>query len=99
MQLIHSARKLLNTPNVFAFFQIESKETDRIKAESCFKCKSGQFVAKSGIQAGLSSLIKLLKQKLKEDKLTLNENNEMPHQYISHKFIDKHPLLKSLIKW
>ena len=99
IQLINSARKLLNTPDVFAFFRIESEETDRVKAESCFKCKSDQYVVKPGIQIGLSYLIKLLKQKLKEDELTLNENNETQHQHISHKFIDKHPLLKSLIKW
>ncbi|CAF4368048.1 unnamed protein product [Rotaria sordida] len=61
IQLINSARKLLNTPDVFAFFQIESEETDTIKAESCFKSKTGQYVVKPGIQTGLSYLIKLLK--------------------------------------
>ncbi|CAF4314687.1 unnamed protein product, partial [Adineta steineri] len=41
IQLINSATKLLNIENVFAFFQIESDETDIIKAESCFKSKTG----------------------------------------------------------
>ncbi|CAF1243805.1 unnamed protein product [Rotaria sordida] len=61
IQLINSERKLLNTPDVFAFFQIESEETDTIKAVSCFKSKTGQYVVKPGIQTGLSYLIKLLK--------------------------------------
>ncbi|CAF3915067.1 unnamed protein product [Rotaria magnacalcarata] len=99
MQLINSARKLLNI-DVFAFFQIESEETDTIKAESCFKSKTGQYIVKPGIQTGLSNLIKLLKQKLKQDEeLAMNENNETQHKYISEEFIDRHPLLKSLIKW
>ncbi|CAF1442112.1 unnamed protein product, partial [Rotaria sordida] len=38
-------------------------------------------------------------KKLKEEELTLSENNETQHKYISNEFIDKHPLLKSLIKW
>ncbi|CAF1459567.1 unnamed protein product [Rotaria sp. Silwood1] len=98
IQLINSARKLLSTPDVFAFFQIESEETDKIKAESCFKSKTGQYFVKPGIQTSLSYLIKLLNQKLKEE-LTLNENNETRDTFISNEFIDKHPLLKSLIRW
>ncbi|CAF4380136.1 unnamed protein product [Rotaria socialis] len=47
---------------------------------------------------GLSYLIKLLQQKLKEE-LALKENNEIQHKYISNEFIDKHPSFKSLIKW
>ncbi|CAF1481283.1 unnamed protein product [Rotaria sp. Silwood1] len=98
IHLINSARKLLSTPDVFAFFQIESEETDKIKAESCFKSKTGQYFVKPGIQTSLSYLIKLLNQKLKEE-LTLNENNETRDTFISNEFIDKHPLLKSLIRW
>ncbi|CAF3314637.1 unnamed protein product [Rotaria sp. Silwood2] len=62
IQLINSARKLFNTSDVFAFFQIESEQTDAIKAESCFKSKTGQYVVKPCIQTGLSYLIKLLKK-------------------------------------
>ncbi|CAF3482129.1 unnamed protein product [Rotaria sp. Silwood2] len=62
IQLINSARKLLCSPDVFAFFQLESEETDKIKAESCFKSKTGQYVVKPCIQTGLSYLIKLLKK-------------------------------------
>ncbi|CAF3347145.1 unnamed protein product [Rotaria sp. Silwood2] len=98
IQLINSARKLLCSPDVFAFFQLESEETDKIKAESCFKSKTGQYVVKPGIQTSLLYLIKLLKQKFKEES-ALNENNETRDKYISNEFIDKHPLLKSLIKW
>ncbi|CAF1482890.1 unnamed protein product [Rotaria sp. Silwood1] len=90
--------KLLSTPDVFAFFQIESEETDKIKAEFYFKSKTGQHFVKPGIQTSLSYLIKLLNQKLKEE-LTLNENNETRDTFISNEFIDKHPLLKSLIRW
>ncbi|CAF3799462.1 unnamed protein product [Rotaria magnacalcarata] len=87
IQLVNSARKLLNTADIFAFFQIESEETNAIKVESCFKCKTGQYIVKPGIQASLSYLIRLLKLKFKqEQELKLNQNNE-------------HPLLKSLIKW
>ncbi|CAF4212459.1 unnamed protein product, partial [Rotaria magnacalcarata] len=98
IQLINSAKKLLNTTDVFAFFRIESEETDTVKAESCLKSKTGQYIIKFGIQIGLSYLIKLLQQKLKKE-LVLKENNEIQHKYISNEFIDKHPLLKSLIKW
>ncbi|CAF3517275.1 unnamed protein product [Rotaria sp. Silwood2] len=67
IQLINSARKLLNIPDIFAFFQIDSKETDALKVESCFKSKTGQYVVKPGVQNSLSYLIKLLKEKLKQE--------------------------------
>lgn len=41
IQLINSASKLLTTVDVFAFFQIQSVETDIIKAESCFQTRTG----------------------------------------------------------
>jgi hypothetical protein len=100
IQMINSARKLLNIPDVFAFFQVESEETDAIKAECCFQSKTGRYVVKSGIQSDLSNLIMLLKQKLKnEQEQLLNENNDIQYRYITDEFLDKHPLLKSLIKW
>ncbi|CAF4624657.1 unnamed protein product [Rotaria sp. Silwood2] len=100
IQLINSARKLLNATDIFAFFQIESEETNAIKAESCFQCKTGQYIVKPGIQASLSYLIQLLKLKLKqEQELKLNQNNEVKNKCLTDVFIDKHPLLKSLIKW
>jgi hypothetical protein len=100
IQLINSARKLLNTADVFAFFQIESEETDDLKAECCFKSKTGQYIVKPGVQTSLSNLVKLLKQRLKqEQELILNGNNETQHKCITDEFIDKHPLLKSLIKY
>ncbi|CAF2007754.1 unnamed protein product [Rotaria magnacalcarata] len=100
IQLINSSRKLLNTVDFFAFIQIESEETDAIKFESCFKCKTGQYIVKPGIQTSLSYLIQLLKLKLKqEQELKLYENNEVKNQYLTDVFIDKHPLLKFLIKW
>ncbi|CAF5183717.1 unnamed protein product, partial [Rotaria magnacalcarata] len=99
-RLVNSARKLLNTADIFAFFQIESEETNAIKVESCFKCKTGQYIVKPGIQASLSYLIRLLKLKFKqEQELKLNQNNEVKNKCLTDDFIDKHPLLKSLIKW
>ena len=100
IQLINSARKLLNTHDVFAIFQIESEATDVLKAECCFKSKAGQFIVKPGIQTSLSCFTKLLHQKLNEQQgLTLNENRKAEGSIITDGFIDKHPLLKSLIKW
>lgn len=55
IQMINSARKLLNTADAFAFFQIESEETDAIKAACCFTSKSGQYIVKPGLQIGLSN--------------------------------------------
>ena len=44
--------------------------------------------------------MKLLHQKLDEEQgSTSNENEKMQERNITNEFIDKHPLLKSLIKW
>ena len=68
IQLINSARKLLNTTDVFLFFQMgESTETDEIKRRSCFKSRTGQYIVKPGIRIGLFYLIKLLKLKAKQE--------------------------------
>lgn len=100
IQMINSARKLLNTADVFAFFQIESEETDAIKAESCFKSKSGHYIVKPGIQTGLSNLINLLQQRFKQDNfLSLNQKDEIEQNHITIELINRHPLLKSLMKW
>ncbi|CAF1604302.1 unnamed protein product, partial [Adineta ricciae] len=98
-QLINSARKLLNTGDVFEIFQVESDETDAIKAASCFRSKTGQYIVKPGIQTGLSNLVKLLQQKLKQKELLLSNDDEPRNTHITGEFLDKHPLLKSLIKW
>ena len=81
------------------FFHIELDETDEIKAASCFRSKTGQYIVKPGIQTGLSNLIKLLQQKLKQKKLLLDNDDEPRNIHITDEFLDKHPLLKSLIKW
>lgn len=100
IQLINSARKLLHTPDIFAFFRIDSEETDELKAEYCFKSKTGKFIVKPGVQNGLSYLLKLLKQKLKHDeKFTLHEDDKSGDKYLDKEFLDQHPLLRSLIKW
>ncbi|CAF4152838.1 unnamed protein product, partial [Rotaria magnacalcarata] len=100
MQLINSAGKLLNTPDVFAFLNFDSEETDAIKLESCFKSKTGQLVVKPGIQSSSSYLIKLLKKALRQkQESTSKENNDNYQNDITDEFLDNHPLLKSLIKW
>ena len=100
IQMINSARKLLDTHNVFEFFQIESEEEDSLKAECCFKLKNGQHVVKPGVQTSLSKLIRLLKQKLKQKlESLLNADRKAQGNYVTNEFIGKHPLLKSLIKW
>lgn len=43
IQMINTARKLLNTDNVFSFLQIESQKIDKIKAESCFRANRSLF--------------------------------------------------------
>ncbi|CAF0995805.1 unnamed protein product [Rotaria sordida] len=100
IQLINSVGKLLNTPDIFAFFQYDSEETDAIKLESCFKSKTGQFIVKPGIQSSFSYFINLLNKALKQkQELAPNENTENYSNYITDEFLDNHPLLKSLIKW
>ena len=98
IQLITSASKLLNTADVFAFFQIESVETDIIKTESCFRSRSGQYMVKPRIQASLLYLLSLLKEKLKEEKNTIQDaENKKP--VLTEEFVAKHPILQSLVKW
>jgi len=102
IQLINSATKLLNTADVFGFFQVESTETDDLKAACCLKSKTGQYIIKPGIQTDLKILVTLLKQKLQQQqqqKLVLHENKQTDENFISIDFINKYPLLKSLIKW
>ncbi|CAF4993234.1 unnamed protein product, partial [Rotaria sp. Silwood1] len=100
IQLINSVGKLLNTPDIFAFFQYDSEETDAIKRESCFKSKTGQFIVKPGIQSSFSYFINLLNKALKQkQELAPNENTENYSNYITDEFLDNHSLLKSLIKW
>ena len=100
IQLINSARKLLKTADVFAFFHIELEDTGPLKAECCFKSKTGQYIVKPGIRTNLSNFMKLLHQKLNEGQgSTSNENEKLQERNIANEFIDKHPLLKSLIKW
>ncbi|CAF1610778.1 unnamed protein product [Adineta ricciae] len=99
IQLINPARKLLNTADVFAFFQVESEEIDDLKKETCFKSKNGLYFVKPGVQTGLSKLTSLLQQRIQEDKLSTDKNNDIQQSYITDQSIDKHPLLKSLIQW
>ena len=104
IQLINSATKLLNTTDIFAFFQVESTETDAMKAECCFKSKTGQYIIKPGVQTSLKILVTLLKLKLQQQQqqqqeLRLNQNKQAQENYITIDFINKYPLLKSLIKW
>ncbi|CAF1459087.1 unnamed protein product [Adineta ricciae] len=100
IQLINSVTKLLNTPDVFAFFQYDIKETDVIKLESCYISKSGQVIVKPGIQSAFSFLMKLLEKGLKQKQETaLNEKRENCGSYLTDDFLNSYPLLKSLIKW
>lgn len=100
IQSINSARKLLCTPDVFQFLHIESKETDSIKLESCFKSKTGQYIIKPGVKSSLLYLINLLKEKLKnEQESTMNGGDQSYLHILTDEFLDNHPLLKSLIRW
>ena len=100
IQLINSARKLLNTTDAFLFFQIESTETDLIKRRSCFKSRTGQYIVKPGIRVGLFHLIKLLKLKAKQEQCSISDEvAESSGEYVTEDFQKRHPLLKSLIKW
>jgi hypothetical protein len=100
LQLINAARKLLNTPDVFAFFHIESEETDSIKIESCFKSRTGQYIVKKGIQTDRSYFIKLLQQKLQQEREvppSIDDDGQI--EYVNEEFLSRHPLLKALVKW
>lgn len=99
IQLINSARKLLNTTDAFLFLQIESSETDLIRRRSCFKSKTGQYIVKPGIRIGLSHLIKLLKLKAKQEQHSISDEVvESGGEYIAEDLLKRHPLLKSLIQ-
>ena len=99
IQLSNSANKLLNTVDVFAFFRIDSVETDVIKSESCFKSKAGQYMIKPGIQASLLYSLTLLKAKLKEQEMNTTQDSRNKKPDLTDEFVDKHPILKTLIKW
>ncbi|CAF3366859.1 unnamed protein product [Rotaria socialis] len=90
IQLINSAGKLLNTPDLFAFLNFDSEETDAIKLESYFKSKTGQLVIKPGIQSSSSYLIKLLKKTLKQKQESASkENNDNYQNYVTDEFLDR----------
>jgi hypothetical protein len=99
IQLINSASKLLNTVDVFAFFQIQFVETDIIKAESCFQTRAGQYMVKPGIQASLLYLLTLLKEKLKEQEVNTVQDTESKKTVLTDEFVARHPILETLIKW
>lgn len=100
IQLINSGRKLLNTSDVFAFFQIESEETDDIKSKCCFKSKTGQYIVKPGVRTDLLYLVDLFKRKLEEEReLLTKENRSADDCDLDTECVKKNPVLKSLIKW
>lgn len=95
LQMINSARKLLNTIDVYSFVQIESEEINAIKIDCCFKSSSGQCIVKPGIRADLSILIKLLRRRLvEEEESLLMTDKKCGQEFTTEELIKRHPLLK-----
>ncbi|CAF3373776.1 unnamed protein product [Rotaria sp. Silwood2] len=93
--MIDSAQKFLNTDDIFEIFKYDSEEIDKIKHQSCFKLKNGDYIVRAGIQNNMNYLRELLKRKLEEQcSATISYQEEAIKDVIN-----KNPLLRSLIAW
>ncbi|CAF4364417.1 unnamed protein product [Rotaria sp. Silwood2] len=68
-----------------------------IRERSCFQLDNGKYIVKVGLLNNLNYLLDFLKQQQQN----LNVKNDSIEKYpgLSYEFINKHPLLKTLIDW
>ncbi|CAF4739607.1 unnamed protein product, partial [Rotaria socialis] len=98
-QSITSTQFLIRNPNIFEIFNMKCSEPSflLIREKSCLQLDDGQFIIKIGLMNNLNYLLDLLKQQ-QQKKLMENSYIEA-YPSLSFDFINKHPLLKSLILW
>ncbi|CAF3380500.1 unnamed protein product [Rotaria sp. Silwood2] len=98
-QSITSTQSLIRNPNVFEIFNMNCSEPDflTIRERSCFQLDNGKYIVKVGLLNNLNYLLDFLKQQQQN----LNVKNDSIEKYpgLSYEFINKHPLLKTLIDW
>ncbi|CAF2119141.1 unnamed protein product [Rotaria magnacalcarata] len=68
-----------------------------IREKSCLQLDDGQFIIKIGLMNNLNYLLDLLKQQ--QQKKIMESDYIEAYPSLSFDFINKHPLLKSLIFW
>ncbi|CAF5194287.1 unnamed protein product [Rotaria magnacalcarata] len=68
-----------------------------IREKSCLQLDDGQFIIKIGLMNNLNYLLDLLKQQ--QQKKIMESSYIEAYPSLSFDFINKHPLLKSLILW
>jgi hypothetical protein len=97
-QLITSTQSFIRNPDVFEIFNMQCSEPNflLLRERSCLQLDDGQLVVKIGLKNNLKCLLDFLKQeeekKIETDNVDVNSN-------ISYDFINKHPLLRSLVFW
>ena len=61
IQCIRSIRILLQVPDVFAFFQINSKDIISLKRQACIIADDNSYVVRAGIRSNIEQFIGALK--------------------------------------
>ena len=77
IQCIKNVRILLQVPDIFAFFQINCKETYDLKKKACFVADDMSFMVREGIKSNIEQFIDLLKRHY-ESRL-INIDTVLPH--------------------
>jgi hypothetical protein len=97
-QSITSTQSLIRNPNIFDIFNMKCMDPYflSIREKSCFQLDDGQFIVKIGLMNNLNYLLDFLKQ---QQKKILESSYIDTNADLSFDFINKHPLLKSLILW
>src|SRR5262249_25639917 len=57
IQRIKNVRILLQVPDVFSFFQINSKDILQLKEEACFVMDDLQYIVRPGIKSNMEQFI------------------------------------------
>ncbi len=97
-QSISSTQSLIRYPNIFDIFNMKCSQPDflTIRQRSCLELDDGQLIVKVGLINNLNYLLEFLKQQQNK----INEDSHMDiDTNLEFDFINKHPLLKSLVLW
>ena len=62
IQRIKNVRLLLRIPDVFSFFQINSKDTLDLKERACFINDDMEYVVRAGVRSNIEQFIELLQK-------------------------------------
>ena len=95
-QSINSTQCLIRSPVVFEIFNMNCSEPDflTIRGKLCFQLDNGKYIAKVELLNNLNCLLDFLKQ---QQSLIVKNDSTEKYPGLSYEFIDKHPLLKTLI--